>query len=194
MTVPAIRPARPDDSRAIAALFRISSDGLADYIWQQVAEPGEDLLDVGARRYARVGVPFSWENCQVAVDANDRVIGMAHAFPLDAPENGAPDEEADPVLRPYAELEDWGSLYLSGLALVSGFRGRGIGTRMLEATHARARALGRPRVSLICFEPNAGALRLYRRHGYRELDRRPLVPHPCLHYAEGDALLLARDV
>jgi hypothetical protein len=26
------------------------------------------------------------------------------------------------------------------------------------------------------------------------LDRRPIVPHPCLRYADGDAVLLAREV
>ena len=47
------RPADIADSRTIAELFRHSSGGVADYIWQQVAEPGESLLDVGERRYAR---------------------------------------------------------------------------------------------------------------------------------------------
>jgi RimJ/RimL family protein N-acetyltransferase len=58
----------------------------------------------------------------------------------------------------------------------------------------RARALGRPRVSLICFERNEGAMRLYRRLGFEELARRAVVPHPLLHYSDGDAVLLARVV
>lgn len=40
-----IRAARREDSRAIAELFLISSDGLAAYIWSKVAEPGETTLD-----------------------------------------------------------------------------------------------------------------------------------------------------
>jgi ribosomal protein S18 acetylase RimI-like enzyme len=73
-------------------------------------------------------------------------------------------------------------------------RGLGIGTRLMAAAEEKARALGLPRVSLICFERNEGAMRLYQRLGYREIARRPLVPHPMLHYADGDAVLLARTV
>ena len=191
MTDVTIRPARRDDSRTIAELFLISSDGLAAYIWSKVAEPGETTLDAGARRYARDGVAFSYQHCVLA-DLGGTVAGMAHSFPMDA--DPAAEPEMDPVLRPYAELEDDGSLYLSGIALFPEHRGRGIGTRLMASVDDRARALGRSRLSLICFERNQGAMRWYRRLGFEELARRPLVPHPLLHYADGDAVLLARGV
>ncbi|MBK8211474.1 MAG: GNAT family N-acetyltransferase [Rhodospirillales bacterium] len=191
MTEAKIRPARREDSRTIAELFLISSDGLAAYIWSKVAEPGETTLDAGARRYARDGVAFSYQNCVLA-DLDGTVAGMAHSFPMDA--DPAAQAEADPVLRPYAELEDCGSLYLSGIALFPEHRGRGIGTQLMTAVDDRARALNRPRLSLICFERNEGAMRWYRRLGFEELARRPLVPDPLLHYPDGDAVLLARGV
>ena len=53
------RAAVPADARDIARLFLISSEGAAAYIWSQLAEPGQELLDVGASRYARSGVDFS---------------------------------------------------------------------------------------------------------------------------------------
>jgi ribosomal protein S18 acetylase RimI-like enzyme len=186
-----IRLARKSESPTIAELFLISSDGLAAYIWSRLAEPGEALAAVGARRYARDGVAFSYRNCLVAAEG-EAILGMAHSFPMERDENAAP--ETDPVLRPYSELEDYGSLYLSGLALLPTARGRGLGRRLMAGTEARAATLGLPRVSLICFERNEGAMRFYRRLGYRELDRRPVVPHPSLHYADGDAVLLAREL
>lgn len=186
-----LRPARPEDSPAIARLFLISSDGLAAYIWSRLAAPGEDLAAVGARRYAREGVAFSYRNCVIA-ECEGEVAGMLHTFPMAHDPEATP--ETDPVLRPYSELEDPGSLYVSGVALFPGRRGSGIGTRLIAAAKARARDLGLPRLSLICFERNEGAMRLYRRLGFREIARRPLVPHPMLHYAEGDALLLVRDL
>jgi ribosomal protein S18 acetylase RimI-like enzyme len=179
-----IRPGKREDSATIAQLFLISSDGLAKYIWSKVAEPGETALDAGARRYAREGVAFSYQNCVLA-EVDGTVVGMAHSFPMDA--DLAAEPQPDPVLRPYAELEDYGSLYLSGVALFAEHRRRGIGTH-------RARSLGRPRVSLICFERNEGAMRLYRRLSFEELARRAVVPHPLLHYSDGDAVLLARVV
>ena len=192
----ALRPARREDCKAIAELFLISSDGLAEYIWSGHAEPCADLAEVGARRYAREGVPFSYENCLLAVSgeavSGEEVLGMLHAFEMPPKEEG--EEESDPVLRPYSELEDAGSLYVSAVALYPDHRGLGIGTALLAAAAERARKQSLPRLSLICFEMNEGALRLYRRQGYRESDRRALVPHPCLHYEAGDALLMVKPV
>jgi GNAT superfamily N-acetyltransferase len=184
-----LRPAVKADSEAIARLFLISSDGLAAYIWSRLAEPGEELAAVGARRYAREGVAFSYQNCLIA-ECDGEIAGMLHAFPMEEDPQAAP--EADPVLRPYSELEDYGSLYLSGLALFPPFRGRGIGTQLMLAADDRASGLGLQRVSLICFEQNTAAMRLYRHLAYEEIDRRAIVPHPTLHYADGDAVLLAK--
>lgn len=186
-----IRPARPDDAAAIARLFLISSDGLAAYIWGLLAEPGEALEAVGRRRYARSGVPFSYENALVA-EQDGVVIGMAHAYPIGV--SDAPTEEPDPVLRPYAELEEPGSLYLAGLAVEGPYRGLGIGSALMDATEARAAALGLDRVSTICFAMNTGAYRFYARRGYVAKDRRALVSHPTLRYASGDAVLLVRTL
>lgn len=187
-----LRPARISDAPAIARLFLMSSDGLASYIWQRVAEPGQSPEDAGAARYARTGVAFSYENCLV-VGYDGEVVAMAHAFPM-APPPPDDEPEADPVLKPYAELEDYGSYYLAGLAVDDALRGQGIGSRLLNAVINRARGHGFRRVSLICFEENQGAMRLYTRRGFHEMDRRPIVPHPCLHYTDGDAVLLAKVV
>lgn len=200
MTMTLTRPAAPalrvrtagrEDAAAIARLFLISSDGLARYIWGRLAAPGEALADVGARRYARTGTAFSFENCLLA-SVDGTVIGMAHAFPM--PVRVAGESEDDPVLAPYAALEDAGSLYLSGLAIDEKHRGRGIGGVLMDHVERLALEMGCPRISLICFERNEGAMRFYRRRGYRETSRRPLVPHPTLRYAEGDAVLLVRGV
>lgn len=185
-----IRQAVMEDSPDIARLFLISSDGLAEYIWSLIAEQGETVAEAGARRYAREGVAFSFENCLIA-ELDGRTVGMAHSFPMEADPDAEP--ESDPVLKPYSELEDYGSLYLSGLAIVEGNRNAGIGTRLMEAVNRQAKAQSVPRISLICFEQNEGAMRLYQRLGFREFDRRPVVPHPCLHYHDGDAVLLARE-
>lgn len=188
-----LRPARRSDSRAIARLFLMSSDGLAEYIWSRLpANDGDTPLDIGARRYARDGVAFSWQNCLVA-ERGGKVVGMMHAFPMEAPAADAT-PESDPVLRPYSELEDVGSLYVSGVAVESSFRRTGIGAALMAAAETRASLLGLNRVSLICFEPNAIALGLYRDLGYREIARRAIVPHPMLHYREGAAILLVKSI
>lgn len=186
-----IRPATVADCADIARLFLISSDGLAAYIWGRMDMPGLSLEEIGRRRYAREGVAFSYQNCDIA-EAGGAVIGMLHAYPMERP--ATPETEEDPVLRPYSELEDYGSLYISGVAVYPGHRGKGVGTRLLDAAAARARDLALPRLSLICFERNARAMALYRRFGYAEIDRRALVPHPTLKYRDGAAVLLSRPL
>ncbi|HJO97555.1 MAG: GNAT family N-acetyltransferase [Rhodospirillales bacterium] len=184
-----IRQAVREDSPDIASHFVISSEGLAEYIWSKVAEPGETVIDAGTRHYARQGVAFSYENCLIA-ERDGATVGMAHSFAMEDDAGGEP--ESDPVLKPYSELEDYGSLYLSGLTVVEQCRNAGIGKALMEAVNQRAKDLSLARVSLICFERNEGAMRLYRRLGFQEIDRRAVVGHPALHYHDGDAVLLAR--
>lgn len=186
-----IRPARKDDAAAIARLFLVSSDGLAAYIWSRLAAPGEAFEAVGTRRYARTGTAFSFENCLLAT-VDDEIAGMVHAFTM--PERGPDETEDDPVLAPYAELEDPGSLYIAGLAVFDAFRRQGIGRALMACAERLAAETGHACVSLICFEGNRAAMRLYARLGYREVARRPIVPHPSLHYGRGDAVLLVRDL
>ncbi|TQV82262.1 GNAT family N-acetyltransferase [Denitrobaculum tricleocarpae] len=186
-----IRQAAKDDSAAIAELFLIASDGLAEYIWSLSKPAGISLLEHGARRYARTNTAFSYENCHLA-DRDGTVVGMLHAFEMEADPDA--ETESDPVLEPYSHLEDPGSLYISGLAVMKEFRSGGIGTKLMDCAEARARQEGLPRLSLICFERNARALAFYQRRGFELRDRRPLVPHPSLHYPDGDALLLVADL
>lgn len=117
---------------------------------------------------------------------------MLHCFKME--EDPGAEPESDPVLRPYMELEDYCSLYISGVAVAEDFRGQGLGTKLLAEAESRAKKLGLPRLSLICFERNLGAYRLYQRLGYHELMRRALVPTPFLHYEDGDAVLLAKEI
>jgi len=186
------RRARVEDCAKIAALYSISSDGVADYIWRKLARPGEDPLEVGERRYAREDSVFSYKNCVVA-EHNGEVIGMLVAFPMETePDPGEPEGE-DPVLAPYSELERPGSYYVCGMALLPEHRGLGLGARMLGLAREEARRRGLAEMSLIVFEQNTGAKRLYERHGFREVDRRPVVPHGLIRYT-GDALLMVADV
>ncbi|MEX1109008.1 MAG: hypothetical protein WEC00_08870 [Dongiaceae bacterium] len=99
-----LRAARRGDCVDIARLFLASSDGLAEYIWAPHVDGRGSLITVGTARYAREGVAFSFQNCIIA-ECDGHIAGMMHSFPMDEPADGAA-PEADPVLRPYAELED----------------------------------------------------------------------------------------
>src|SRR6185295_16170117 len=105
-----------------AELYRISSDGVADYIWTKLSQPGEDILEVGRRRYEREGIPFSYENCKM-VERQGAVIGMLVAFPMDVDKEY---HEPDPILVPYSVLEEDESYYICGMAVAPEHRRKGI--------------------------------------------------------------------
>lgn len=176
----------PEDSRQIAELYRMAAGGVADYMWSGMATAGESVLDVGARRFARSGEDFSFQNCLVAA-RESRIIGMIHAFPmLDATDPG---DDFDPVLRPYADLERVPSLYIAGIAVYPEFQGQGVGEMLLGGVGMYHLDAGLEEKSLIVFEENTGAVRLYERLGFETVDRRAVYPHPLIQYG-GDALLM----
>jgi ribosomal protein S18 acetylase RimI-like enzyme len=96
------------------------------------------------------------------------------------------------VLRPFAELELPDSLYIAGLAVSPTFRGQGLGSRLLGAARREARAWGIRQLSLLCFEQNEAARRLYERSGFRVVDRRRIVPHPLIRH-RGNVLLMVAN-
>ena len=53
-----------------------------------------------------------------------------------------------------------------GMGLREGYRGRGLGERLLRATLEAARAAGLERVSLTVYARNASAIGLYRKVGF----------------------------
>lgn len=184
-----IRPATRADCRDIASLYRIASDGVADYIWDKLAAPGEDLLDVGQRRYEREDSVFSFRNATIVED-NGRTIGMLVAFPM----TSDPDYvEEDPVLAPYSVLEEADSYYICAMAVIPECRGVGVGSRLLSLAEDKAREHALSKLSLIVFEQNVGAKRLYDRSGYAETVRQTVVPHPLIHHT-GDALLMVKEI
>lgn len=189
------RPATREDSHKIARLFRIASGGVAEYVWSTLAPeyPGLTPLEIGTRRYAREEGAFSYRNCTVA-ERGGEVIGMLHAFPMeDEPERKEAGERLDPVLKPYARLEVPGSYYISGIAVFPGHRSKGLGAQMLEIAKDKACGSGCQEVSLLVFEQNKGAIKLYEHNGFRVIDRAPVVPHESICYT-GEVLLMTAPI
>jgi ribosomal protein S18 acetylase RimI-like enzyme len=187
------RAATREDSGKIAELFRISSDGVVEYVWSTLAPeyPGLEPLEIGAVRYAQEEGNLSYTNCVVA-EREGEVVGQLCTYLV---ESGAEmtDEPADPILEPYERLEIPGTLYISSLAVFDEFRGMGLGTKMLSIARDQARESSLDALSLLVFEQNIGAVRLYQRKGFREVDRAPVVPHPLIHHT-GDVVLMAAEV
>ena len=63
----------------------------------------------------------------------------------------------------------------------------------MEIAREQALEQGYHRLSLVVFEENAPAVRLYQSLGYETVDRAPIVPHPLIR-CSGDALLMVASV
>jgi ribosomal protein S18 acetylase RimI-like enzyme len=191
-----LRPATADDSRAIAELIAIASDGVALIDWSEAAatRPGLSPIDVGAEAYATGAGDCSYRNCTV-VERAGAVVGTLLTFPMAARAEPAPPPPYDgsDVFAPYRYLEAPGTWYVCGVALYPGHRGQGIGRRLMALAEEQARARGYDRISLVAFAQNVGSVRLYRRLGYAETARAPIVPHPLIH-CRGDALLMVKPL
>ena len=100
--------------------------------------------------------------------------------------------EAD-ILTPYRELEVPDSYHICEMALLPQYQSQGLGTRFFEIAKGLARERNCQELSLQVFEQNAGAVQLYERLGFKEIDRRPVVPHELIRYT-GDVLLMTAPV
>ena len=136
------------------------------------------------------------ETHDVVAEHDGEVIGMMVTFPIEeASENNSKattelkelSDEPD-ILAPYS-MEAPGTWYICALALFPEFRGQGLGTQFLSIARQQAQEKGFQELSLLCFEQNTGAMKLYQRNGFKVIDRAAIVPHKLIH-CTGDVLLM----
>jgi ribosomal protein S18 acetylase RimI-like enzyme len=191
-----IRRAQRSDARNLAALIEIAGDGIPNYLWMQMAEPGETSIDVGERRAAREEGGFSYRHATIA-EIGEQVVGMilAHRLPDIGDEDWSALNDLPEFLRPFVELEFEvpGSFYINALAVHEQYRSQGIGARLLRKAEGQAIEAGCQQMSVQHFFRNSRAGVFYRRHGFRIRGERVLTPHPA-HPYEDRAVLLVRDL
>lgn len=171
----AYRPGRPADAGVLVDLVNYAGEGLPEYLWAKMAEPGETARDVGLRRARRDEGGFSYRNADMAiVDGRAAGCHIGYAIARD-PEPVPGDMPA--MFRPLQELENLaaGSWYINVLAVQPRFRGLGIGTGLISRAAVTASDRGHDTLSLIVADGNRGARRLYGRSGFVERARRPMV-------------------
>ena len=185
------RPATKIESRKIAELICIAGDGVLDYAWSKEAREGEDVLDVGQRIYENEDMDLNYKNCVIA-EIKGEIAGVLATSPVVLnPEMNI--SKTDPVFAPYMKLQEDESYYIWAVSLYEKFRGKGIGTAFMEIAELKAKEHGLNKLSLLVFEQNSGALKLYKRLGYKEVSRLPVVPHPLIKHT-GDVLLMVKNL
>jgi ribosomal protein S18 acetylase RimI-like enzyme len=186
------RKARPDDAEHLAQFVNMASEGLAYYLWERMAEPGETAWDVGRRRARREEGSFSYRNGVIA-EVGGTVAGCLVGYRLpDRPEPIGADMPA--MFVPLQELENLapGTWYINVLATYAPYRGRGIASHLLGLAEAAAAQTGSLGLSIIVADANARARRLYEGRGYRQAAERAMVKEDWL--SEGTRwVLLLKD-
>lgn len=173
---PRFRHAMPDDARILAEFVNMAGEGMPLYVWQGMAKAGESPWEIGCARACRDSGSFSYRNAIVRV-LGDECVACLIGYPLeDAP---APANYSDmpPMFVPLQQLEELvpGTWYINVVATRPEHRGKGYGTELLELAESICVDAGKRGLSLIVADTNAGARRLYRAHGFREIALRPMV-------------------
>jgi RimJ/RimL family protein N-acetyltransferase len=136
-----IRPARPEDAAALAALGR--AVGREDGAWLLTTDGWRSIAD--ERRYLRSLKRFPDAAVYVADDDGDVVGRLSLA------------RDPHPASRHVADL---------GLMVAATHRRRGLGTALLEQAVAWARGAGIRKLELHVFPWNEPAIRLYEAFGF----------------------------
>jgi len=188
------RQASKADCRAIAELALMAGEGIPAYFWEQAKEPGQRTVDYGAQKAASETGNFSYRNVYVA-EIRNSVAGMILAYRLPDVQEAESLEEYPDFIRPLIELEHRvpGSFYINMLAVYPRYRNKGVGSALMRRAEEQALKERCTTVSLVVFEQNEEAVRLYQHLGYTIVERRRVIPHPCYDYT-GSIALLTRQI
>lgn len=189
-----IRKAKIEDAPKLAELMNLAGEGIPAYLWECMADPGEEVMAFGTRRVAGTESGFSYTNAHVA-ERDGAIAGMLLGYRLPDPYETGPLDEIPAVVRPLVELEALvpGSWYVNAVATDSAYRGQGVGRMLMEEAERLAAESHATMLSLIVAEQNAAAYRLYEMLGYQVYARRPIIPFPgCPH--TGDWVLMKKEI
>jgi ribosomal protein S18 acetylase RimI-like enzyme len=190
-----MRPARKTDASDIALLVNIAAHGgpAAGWARDKDAAGTYDPIEVGRLRALSEDGSFSWRNATMA-EADGEIAGMLLGY-------REPDEAAAvPTTTPsffvpllQLEAEAAGDWFISMLGVHVRWRGRGIGSQLLDVADTRRRESGADGVALIVEDINDGARRLYERHGFAVRAKRAIAPFPSGGPDGKDWLLMVKE-
>nr|WP_272210811.1 GNAT family N-acetyltransferase [Marinicella sp. W31]MDC2876727.1 GNAT family N-acetyltransferase [Marinicella sp. W31] len=185
-----IRNAAREDVPDMVRLINIAAHGLPLWCWAQLEGGAEDPWQAGRESASREDGAISWTNGTVATLGSD-VAALMIAYPLENEVQHSICAGDHPVLAPLRELKRQaaGTYYLRVLAAYAEYRGRGLGSVLLDKAD---RICGDSAISLIVSDANAPARRFYERLGFKEVARQPLVTAPDWRADGGNWLLMVK--
>jgi ribosomal protein S18 acetylase RimI-like enzyme len=177
------------DFSHLTRIRMLAHGGFNEALYEDLEKSVEEIIEI------ELGDSDSTEyykNYWVALD-NEAIAGGILAFPYDDhnPDIDHPllPEERLVLEEPFEAIEAPGTYYIHAITVFPEFTRRGVGSILLDLARKHAIASRIRELSLYVFAENSGAISLYKKHGYREMGRSPLIPHSKIIYS-GDVLLM----
>ena len=190
-----LRPARKSDAAEIALLVNIAVHGNVAKGWAQDkrAEGTYEPLEVGRLEMLRDDTVFGWRSATMA-ESDGEVAGMLLGYRKPDERQAVPDD-IWPPLKPIQQLEEQanGRWFISMLGVHKTWRGRGVGSMLLDQAEILAATTQAKGQALIVEDANAGARKLYESRGFSVTTSRPMVPVPGTPQQGSDWLLMVKE-
>ncbi len=191
----AIRPARKSDAAEIALLVNIAVHGHMSPGWahSEEAEGTYDPLEVGRLEMLDEDTLFNWRSAHMA-EVDEEVAGMLLGYRKDDERRLIPDDVWPPLV-PIEELEAEanGLWFISMVGVHKPWRGRGVGSALLNEAEKQASQAQAHGLELIVGDANAGARKLYESRGFSVKSSRPMLPFPGTQQEGKDWLLMVKE-
>jgi ribosomal protein S18 acetylase RimI-like enzyme len=189
------RPALKSDASEIALLVNIAVHGGMARGWahDENAEGTYDPIEVGRIEMLRDDTEFGWRSATIA-EVEGEVVGMLLGYRKADAFEPVPSRVTG-FMRPIEELEAEanGAWFISMVGVHVQWRGKGVGSQLLEVAEIKREETAASGVALIVEDENEGARRLYVRHGYSVRTSRPMVSYPGQGPGGRDWLLMVKD-
>lgn len=190
-----VRPAQRSDASEIALLTNIAVHGGLSQRWaaDEAAKDTYDPVEIGRLAALAEEAPFTWRDASIA-EHDGEVVGMLMGYR--EPDAAEPlPGDLEPFLLPIYQLEAEaaGYWYVAMLGVHFKWRGKGIGSSLLDVAETKAAETGARGLALISEDVNTGAVRLYERRGFRVRAKRKMVRFPGGGPKGEDWLLMVKD-
>jgi GNAT superfamily N-acetyltransferase len=184
------RIATPRDRNVIADYFLMASGGFLEFLLEKLIL-GFSPKQLLAQAISSPDGLRSHKNCYVA-ECDGKIIGAMNIFPVDALQEedlSLFHGERLAYISDFNEVQDWGSMLLSSIAVNADYQNQGIGTQLLNRAIEHTHHNGCDRISLHIWEDNAIAQNFFITRGFQAIGGADIPPHPRLARSGGTILM-----
>ena len=189
------RIGKADDATTLALLFDAAGRRIPCYFWSQYAEDGQSFFEFGREKIRTDTEGKSYYKNWYVAEKNSNFVGAFFGFIVDNPYPQIDYEEEPEWWIPFKELEMLasGTWLLQVVSILPEHRGKNYAKDLLMKAEDVAREYGAKKITLQVEEINTLAMKTYLKNGYREVDRRELIPFPFSNDT-GDIVLMEKSI